>query len=220
MNISVSASLVTQKLVGMVLSPQSWQATQTHNAAAFAYFNSKSPPALDIYSPDSQTPYYQSTNAQAGFDLKGNPCTAFSTSGNDSCPLRYDITLKSRIFQNANWIDTLHFALSFRPASAGLILNTNTSQFTFDLVRNLNDQSVESACISINGIYDANSNLCSAKITKSVATCIGGQTYRGPAANNGANNCDNKTTALTKCASSQVVKGFDIKGNPICGAPL
>ncbi len=220
MNVSVSASLVKQKLVGMILSPQSWQATQTHNSLAFAGFNPDHPPTLNIYAPDSSTAFYQPTNAAAGFDLKGNPCTGFSTNGNDACPLRYDITLKSRVFQNANWIDTLHFALSFRPASAGLILNTSTAQFTFDLVRNLNDQSVESACISISGQYDANTNSCSQKITKSVASCAGSQTYRGPASNGGSTNCDNKTATPTACTGSQVVKGFDVNNNPVCGAPL
>lgn len=220
MNVSVSASLVKQKLVGMILSPQSWQATQTHNSGAFVNFDSSHPPTLDIYTPDSNTPFYQPTNAQAGFDLKGNPCTTYSANGNDTCPFRYDITLKSRVFQNANWIDTLHFALTFTPASAGLILNTSTTQFTFDLVRNLNDQSVESACISISGLYDAETNSCSAKITKSVATCGGSQTYRGPASNNGSTNCDNKTAAPTACTGSQVVKGFDVNNNPVCGAPL
>lgn len=220
MNVSVSASLVKQKLIGMILSPQSWQATQDHNNTAFTSFNSNQPPLLDIYSPDSSNPFYPSTNIQAGFDLKGNPCTEFRSSGNDNCPLRYEIQLKNRVFQNANWLDTLHFELSFKPESAGLILNAKAAQFTFDLVRNLNEQSVESACISISGLYDANTNSCSVQITRSVATCAGNQTYRGPAVNNGANNCDTKTTTASTCTGSQVVKGFDGNGNPVCGAPL
>lgn len=220
MNVSVSASLVKQKLVGLILSPQSWQATQTHNSQAFANFDPTHPPMLNIYTLDSSTPFYQPTNMEAGFDLKGNPCTGFSANGNDNCPLRYDITLKSRAFQNANWIDTLHFELSFKPASSGLILNASNAQFTFDLVRNLNDQSVESACISISGIYDAETNSCSAKITKSVATCGGSQTYRGPASNGGNTNCDGKTTAPTACTASQVIKGFDVNNNPVCGTPI
>lgn len=219
-NLSTSANLVKQKLVGLILSPQSWQATQTHNSAEFANFNSNHPPTLNIYAPDSSTAYYQVTNPTAGFDLKGNPCTSFSANGNDSCPLRYDIKLKSRVFQNANWIDTLHFELSFKPASSGLILNAGTNQFTFDLVRNLNDQSVESACISINGIYDTQTNSCSAKITKSVASCAGGLTYRGPAANTSDTNCDSKTSTPTACTGSQVIKGFDSNRNPMCGNPI
>lgn len=220
MNVSVSASLVKQKLVGLILSPQSWQATQTHNSQAFANFNPNNPPTLNIYTPGSSTAFYQPTDSAAGFDLKGNPCTGFSANGNDSCPLRYDITLRSRVFQNANWIDTLHFALSFKPASSGLILNTSTAQFTFDLVRNLNDQSVEAACISISGVYDAATNACSEKITKPVAACGGGETYRGPASNAGSTNCDIKTTAPTACAGGQVIKGFGPNGNPTCGTPL
>ena len=78
MNVSVSASLVKQKLVGMILSPQSWQATQANNSQAFTNFNVNLPPTINIYTPDSNTAFYQPTDSGAGFDLKGNPCTGFS----------------------------------------------------------------------------------------------------------------------------------------------
>lgn len=224
MNVAVSANLVKQKLVGMVMSPSIWQATQKKNTSVFENTSQKNS-SINIYMPNSQpgssspTLYYQPTNPQAGFDLKGNPCTTFSPNGNNDCPLRYDITLKSYAMVNGNRIDTLHFALSFRPASSDLILRTDTSEFTFDLARNLNEQSVESACISVNGTYDGNTNACSVKVTKSVDTCKNGQTYRGPASNDQGTNCDNKTVAVTSCAANQVIKGFDQNGNPICGAP-
>ena len=225
MNVAVSASIVKEKLVGLVLSPLSWQATQAHNPQAFSGLSSagqpsggvSAPPSLDIYTPDSSTAYYQATNGQAGFDLKGNPCTGFSANGNDECPFRYEITLSNRVFQNANWIDTLHFALSFKPASSGLILNTGNSQFTFDLVRNLNDQSVEASCISIKGVYHPDTNSCSEKMTNAVATCDSGKTYRGPASNSTSGNCDIKTSSPTACAAGQVIKGFDSSGSPFCG---
>jgi type II secretory pathway pseudopilin PulG len=220
MSVSVSASLVKQKLVGLVLAPQSWQATQAHNSQAFASFDPDHPVTLDIYSQDSNDPFYRTTNPEAGFDLKGNPCTSFSMNGNDNCPFRYDITLKSRVFQNGNWIDTLHFALNFRPSSAGFVLNATANQFTFDIVRNLNDQSVEAACISIKGVYNASTNSCTAKITRSVASCGVSQTYRGPGLNSGASNCDNKVVAQKACSGNQVIKGFGNDGDPICGAPL
>jgi hypothetical protein len=220
MNISVSANLVKQRLVGVVLSPQSWQITQNQNSAAFAAFSPDRPPALDIYTPDSNTPYYKVTDATAGFDLKGIPCNDFRATGNDLCPIRYDITLKNRVFQNGNWIDTLHFALQFKPSSTKVFLKTEDAQYTFDLVRNLNDQSVEYACISMNGKYDATTNTCSTTLTKTVTVCTGGKTYRGPAANGGSSNCDDRTVATTSCSGSQVVKGFSTNGSPICGAPL
>lgn len=220
MNVSVSASLVKQKLIGLILAPQSWQATQNYNNAAFTNFNPNLPPNLDIYSPGLSNLYYPSTNEQAGFDLNGNPCLSFRSSGNDNCPLRYQIQLKNRVYQNANWVETLHFELVFKPESTGLILNVTTAQFTFDLVRNLNDQSVEAACISISGRYDATTNSCSEKITRPVQTCGSNQTYRGPAVNSAGSYCDTKTTTVTTCNGSHVVKSFGTDGNPICGAAI
>lgn len=230
MNVRVSANLVKQKLVGMVLAPQSWQVTQNHNIDAFKSFNLDRPPRINIYAPDSSV-FYKSTDESAGFDLKGNPCTGFGgqqtstgslrSVGNDSCPLRYVITLKDhRVDPNGNWIDKLHFELHFKPASSELVLNPKSPELTFELVRNLNDQSVEAACISISGRYDANSNSCSVKITKPAAVCGANQTYRGPATNESATNCDNKVLPTTVCAGTQVVKGFNADGSSICGAPI
>lgn len=221
MNIVASANLVKQRLVGLIMAPQSWQTTQAHNSSAFAYPGANSAPLpLNVYMPGASTPYYAGSNQEAGFDLQGNPCLGFRTSGNDSCPFRYEITVQSRVFQNGNWIDTLHFDLSFRPSSPELVLNDKSPNFTFNLVRNLNDQSVESACISINGVYSADTNSCSVSITRTVAACSGNQTYRGPASNAGSTNCDTKSIAVTACAPPQVVKGFNMNGNPICGAAL
>lgn len=221
MNVSVSAKLVKQKLVGIILSPQSWQLTQTKNSAAFADFTPGGPtPMLNIYTPASSLPYYEPTNSRAGFDLNGNPCFTFTALGDDKCPLRYNITLKNRDFQNGNWIDTLHFDLSFKPHSPMLALNTSSNEFTFDLVRNLNDLSVEAACQSISGIYNASTNSCSTKITTSVTACGSGRTYRGPAMNVSQTNCDSKAIPTTACVGSQVVKGFTVYGVPICGVPL
>ncbi|MBC7458324.1 MAG: type II secretion system protein [Bdellovibrionaceae bacterium] len=221
-NVLLSANLVKQKLVGMILSPQSWQITQTNNTQAFTNFSPSVPPTLNIYTPDSSGSmlYYQPTNPGAGFDLKGNTCTQFNINGNDACPLRYDITLKNRVFQNGNWIDTLHFELSFAPASPALKLNAKSPQLTFDLVRNLNDLSVESACVSISGVYNAAENSCSVKVTKEVADCVNGTTYRGPATNAASSNCDNKAVPAASCAGNWVVKGFNNSGNPVCGESL
>lgn len=219
MNLSATANLVKQKLVGLVLAPQSWQVTQARNSTVFATFNPASPAILDIFSVDATTPYYQASHPWAGFDMKGRPCMGFTPSGNDLCPLRYEITLKNRTFQNGNWIDTLHFELLFRPAK-GLALKTSSEEFSFDLVRNLNDQSAESACIAVRGVYNAKSNACTVKLTESVSPCANNQTYRGPALNGGASRCDNRTIASTSCANGKVVKGFDANGTPLCGAPL
>ncbi len=220
MNVSVSANLVKQKLVGLVSAPKSWQKTQVGNSAAIISFVASSPPSLDIYTPDSVTPYYAATNPYAGFDLNGNTCTSFSTTGNDACPFHYDIRLQARVFQNGNWIDTIRFTLSFRPATSALVLNAADPAFSFDLVRNLNEQSVEAACISMLGIYNAETNQCSVKITNAVAPCTGGDTYRGPAVNVASNNCDAITGAGLICAPTQVVKGFNSSGDPVCGDPL
>lgn len=221
MNVSVSASLIKQKLVGIILSPQSWQVTQIKNSRAFSQFTEANPPSIDIYNPDSTLPYYQTTDVTAGFDLKGNPCAGFdAVSGNDNCPFRYEINLTKSYIQNGNWIHTLHFSLLFKPASAQMILNAGSPLFTFDLTRNIDEKSVETACTLVNGYYDASMNSCSVQVTKPVPVCNSGMTYRGPAANQAANNCDLKKVNLTACNTPDVVKGFSQIGTPICGAPL
>lgn len=220
MNVLVSANLVKQKLVGIVLAPQSWQITQAHNTAAFASFNPAQPSTLDIYTPDSTAAYYAPSNPRAGFDLKGTPCDGFSYNGNDSCPFRYVITLKNHVFQNGNWIDTLHFELNFKTLSTELKLNAAAPEFTFDLVRNLNEQSVESACVSINGVYNDANNACSMQLTKAVPPCTGNQTYRGPASVNGASNCETKSITARACIPGEVIKGFTANGTAYCGTPL
>ena len=226
MNVAVSANVVKQKLVGLVLSPHSWQKTQINNSASFAAAGAGGSGEhvaqvipLSIYSPDSNEPFYDGTNPSAGFDLHGKPCASFSSAGNDACPFRYQISLKSRVFQNGNWIDTLHFKLFFSPKSQNLKLNASSPVYTFDLVRNLNDQSAEQACVSIHGTYNADTNACSVQITKPVAACGAAQTYRGPAANATSSNCETVRTVVTSCAGSQVIKGFSASGTPNCGAP-
>ncbi|HWU44175.1 MAG TPA: hypothetical protein VN132_12075, partial [Bdellovibrio sp.] len=88
MNLTITAQQVKQKLMGLVLAPQSWQAIQTYNAPAFAMFpdpavttTTVSPPTsfptLDLYEPNSTAPYYKTSDHNAGFDLRGNPCTSF-----------------------------------------------------------------------------------------------------------------------------------------------
>lgn len=219
MNVTVSANIIKQKLVGMIIAPQSWQATQTRNSQAFANFNGSTRPLLDIYAANSTTVFYQSTNPQAGFDFNGKTCHTFSTQGNDTCPFRYAVTLKNRVFQNGNWIDTLNFELVFKPSSQ-LVLNTSSPEYTFDLVRNFNDNSVESACVAVKGVYNASLNTCTERLTPTVTGCPSNQTFRGPAKNGSSTHCDTRTVAQTTCSSGKLIKGFDSRGNPICGDPL
>jgi Na+-transporting NADH:ubiquinone oxidoreductase subunit NqrC len=224
MNVGVVAGLIKQKLVGMVLAPDSWQATQTNNPHAFtdtgAGGQSPQSPMLDIYLPQVTQPYYQASNSRAGFDAKGNACNEFSNEGNDACPFRYEITVLSHTQQNGNWIDKLHFHLLFRPRSKETVLNAESSNYTFDLVRNLDDRSIESACVSVNGVYHSESNDCSVTLTKAVTSCPTGQTYRGPATDAQSSNCAPRSVATQSCSGSNVIKGFDSDRNPICGAPL
>lgn len=226
MNLSTSVSAVKEKLTGLVVSPQSWQTIQSRNASAFTGpIDPEHLPSLDIYLPSSgagagTTAYYSSSNPTAGFDMKGKPCTGFNPDiGNDACPIHYDVSLKSRVFQNSNWIDTVKFSLKYRPATAGLQVNVNAADYSFDLVRNLDPQSAESACIAIGGNYITSENSCSKRLTKDYPACRGVNTFRGLASGPGGGNCEAKAIVATSCPGSQVIKGFR-ESRPICGEPL
>lgn len=227
LDVSVAANLVKQKLMGIVLSPESWQITQEKNPTAFQAYKANNP-KLDLYIPgDSSAPYYQSSNPKSGFDLKGKPCTDFGSdpkvsgsTGNDNCPFRYDITLEGHQNINGAWFDTIHFQLSFKPRTANFLLNTDNTDLSFSLQRNVDSQSVETACISLNGTYNYKTNSCSTQLTTPVAACGEGKTYRGPAGSSGKSNCDSRAITATVCSSDKVVKGFDDRGNVVCGAPL
>ncbi|MGZ5280041.1 MAG: type IV pilus modification PilV family protein, partial [Pseudobdellovibrionaceae bacterium] len=114
MNIQAVADQIKQRLVGAVISPNSWQITQARNTQAFSNSifaqsggmptNYDLYPSLDLYVAGSTTAYYPATNPKSGFDIAGNPCMAFDAeNGNDGCPFRYEVKLARHIFQNGNW---------------------------------------------------------------------------------------------------------------------
>lgn len=230
MNIHAVADQIKQRLVGAVISPNSWQLTQNYNTRAFAdpvfsqgngngpAANSEAYPKLNLYIAGSSGIYYETNNPNAGFSPAGVPCTNFDAqNGNDACPFRYDIRLVRHVYQNGNWIDTVRFELTFKPASSKYILNSKKSQYTFDLVRNLDEKSVESSCIALNGQYNANTGECSVRITRATSCAQNSGAYRGPAAN-GGQSCETPRAASLACGTGQVIKGFDARGTPQCAA--
>lgn len=222
LNVTVIADQIKTKLVGIVISPDSWQRIQSNNQSAFGYANtpSSTKPGLNLYLADPliTQPYYKASQATAGFDPSGNPCSEDnpfdSVDGSDSCPFHYDVTLKSRTYVNNNWLDTVHFEMMFKPATSKLVLNTKATQYTFDIVRNFNDRSVESACISVNGNFSSTSARCSTLLTPNV-NCQITTAYRGPGAQGGSA-CGERTQNFT-CPQGSVMKGVNGNGDPVCG---
>lgn len=216
-NVSAVADQIKQRLLGAVLGPDSWQATQAHNSNAFApgVDVEKLQPQLNIYlRKDDTLPYYDLSNPQAGFNLQGDPCTKFNTEvGDDTCPFRYDVRLVKRVFQNNNnWIDTIRFALVFKPASSKLIFfnNAKNENYNFELARNLDGKSIEESCIAMKGIYTQNTNSCNVQITQETR-CPDGSVYKGP-----GEGCAAPVLAQQGCPTGVAVRGFDSAGKPIC----
>jgi hypothetical protein len=178
---------------------------------------------LNLYQAGTGTaPYYSSTDPTSGFDMFGNPCVSpnlFDPQlGNDLCPFHYDVTLVSRVYQNHNWLETVHFALSYKPQTSGQSLNTSAPQYSFDLVRNFNSQSVEQSCISVNGNYNSATASCTVSITQDTSCGTGGA-FVGPSASSSSGTCGRLALAQS-CASGTVLKGFGSDGTPICGPPI
>lgn len=224
-------------LVGAVMSPQSWQVIQKRNAKAFAYQPqyppNDQPPAgggptqttlplmmqsLDIYLVDSELPYYPATDSRAGFTMQGQPCgtrdmkVAFNPDkGNDNCPFRYNVYLLSHVQHNGVWVDTVRFELLFRPEKSSLVINEKSDRYTFNLVRNVDENNVEATCKSIKGTYDKKTGSCSVELAEEVK-CPTGQGYRG----SGGTSCVVMKSASKTCTGGQSITGFDQEGNPIC----
>lgn len=217
------ARLMKQKLLNLVLTPASWQNIQTKNSEKFSTFNPSSPFLINIYQADGSTPYYKSENPVVGFDYLANPCSQFvsdmTLEGSDSCPFRYEILLKNKTQVNGSWVETIRFTLLYHPKSSDIIFNSNAPEFNFDIARNFNEQSVESTCISIGGIYENIKNECSKKISNPISNCGTGKVIKSQ--NNNANsNCDTAMVPTKSCTSGQVIKGFNSQGQPLCGSPL
>ena len=259
-NVQATAEQIKQKLIGAVISPDSWQLTQSYNSAAFTTVTSLSSapisggtgtsshltqgqqssmtatsstsstadtnltttevayPSLDIHLAGQSPSLFYSPSSTAGFNMQGEPCNAYDDSaGNDECPFHYNIQLVKHILQNGNWIDTLRFTLSYRPASLNASLNTAQSLYSFDIDRNFNEKSVETSCISIGGTFNAATGECSSKITPIVdCTTTTARAYIGPHLASGTSHCQTAQIAATPCGSHQAISGFTSGGSPQC----
>jgi hypothetical protein len=206
LNLPVIAQQIKQKLVGAILSPQSWEITQRNNASIFKGFTAGTGQAdkLDIFLTDPERAYYPSREATAGFDLHANPCSGFdSLQGNDDCPFHYEIALIDRKKVNNNWVDTVQLTLSFRPRSSNLVLKTSGPEYSFILSRNFPET-------SLGGLM----------LMTMEDQCSGATAYRGPVENKQKTKCDPSYTKPISCGTGKVIKSFDRQGSPLCGNPI
>ncbi len=223
MNVQAVADQITMKLKGALISPESWAKTFSSNhIGATGTMNLP----LDIYILDGNDastatkPFYRAGDSAAGFDIRGNPCQSFEAkTGNDACPFHYDISLISHTSQNGNWIDKIHFGLTYKPKSLnGAVLNTAAAKYNFDFTRNWDDRSVEKSCISVNGTYDIPSGKCTVKLTTPVDCnpSAAGTAYKGPNGGTNTANCETLRAPATACGTNMAIAGFSAQGAPIC----
>jgi hypothetical protein len=224
LGITLGAERARAMIRGIVQDPRSWAATQTANASAFTAFDPSSPPALKLLLTDG-TVYYNSKDPHAGFSPAGVPCTTSSSpSGNgsalaadaDLCPFRYDITLKNHEQINGIWVDTVRAELRYSGTKRAF--NTLAERYTFNLRRNFDDASAESACVSLGGDFNLDTGSCSTQVTQA-ATCSGSTYVRGPATTGASAPCATASPEHVTCPAGTVIKKFD-GGNPVCGYPL
>lgn len=184
---------------------------------------------LNIYGLNPVDAYYSPTNARAGFDSNGEPCITYNPNGNDECPFRVEIRLIDHQLVNGAWVDTLRFGLKYRPLNQKTSFNPAIAEFNFQISRNVDIKSAESACLAINGTYYPDTNKCSIQLTKTSTACQTGYTYSGPEGETIDNvsggtssdtHCTQKVVLSQACQTGTVIKGFDEQGRPICGAAL
>lgn len=227
MNVRSNALQIKQKLIGAIMSPDSWQVTQARNPRAFSAYTSNGQtrsqggssdgPLLDLFIPGSSVPFYASSVSTAGFDLAGETCKTFNAiDGNEKCPFRVEVRLKNRYLQDSSWVDVVGFKMLFKPGQENLVFKNSGSDFEFDLVRNLNSQSVQASCEALGGTYNSSSKTCSVSFAQEVRCSASNQSYRGPA----SGGCATRAITPTRCETGAVIRGFDSRGNPICVKPI
>jgi len=234
-NVQSTAEQIKQKLLGAVISPDSWAATSGHNSSAFSSPHVLSTatavstdlyPSLDLYLSNGSAPptlLYRSTDPQAGFNLQGDACSPFnSVSGNDECPFRYEVKLIKHQMQNTNWIDTIRFELSFKPATLNMVLNTGQSLFSFNIDRNFDAKSIETSCVALSGNYT--SGKCSVMLTPVVTCSSGAKAFAGLSSGGSASGgsggstsgCESPSISPVACGSNSAISGFSSSGSPQC----
>jgi len=221
-NVAVVADKIKNTLVGLVISPAAWQTTETYCPTAFhaqpSGGSNSNALRLALYlDPAASSPYYDSRVPTAGFDRHGDPCNGFSMNGSDTCPFRYDLQLKSRTVVNGTYVDTVHFQFYYKPQSHSSTLNGDRAEYTFDLTRNYDQQSVETSCILVGGHFDTTTGSCSTWLTQDSRCSTTNGVLSGPSPTSTQANCATTTMSQSTCPTNTAVTGFTQTGTPVCG---
>ncbi len=230
-DLSSSAFKIKENLMTAFNSKMGWTRTKNENQTKIALFNSGAsgaggspssatltPIKIDIYSGDNPNPVVVADQPTVGFTFDGQICTGFNENeGNDLCPFRYEISLKTVTQTTSDTIIKVMAFLKFKPADSKYVLNTLKSDFTFEYTPSFESQSANDMCLAIGGYYNTQNLTCTHNITNNSANCPSGNSYRGPAAESNLN-CDQTKPASTTCTANQYVVFDQATNEPSCKA--
>lgn len=117
---------IRDSLLSAVASDSAWAMTRSKNAV----MNCVTPEqtycrtgvfdrATIVLYDGSGNAIYNSTNPSAGYRMDGAPCNSFSSSGNDQCPLRVNVSWRSTCGSDgcSKWEDFVSIIFEYRPSS-------------------------------------------------------------------------------------------------------
>lgn len=183
---------IRQSLTSAIASDSAWTVTRSRNTGMICatktqlYCQPGGSQRKDFALYDAEgVLIFDSTNPAAGFRFDGTPCTTFSRSGNDLCPLRVNLKWRSACMvtgcEGAEDFVTVLF--EFFPASNDKKYPFNPANFNQVEVGRRSLQVSESpilACSRIGKVfigYEQSYNGLSAD----AGGCVGYQAFRGPA---------------------------------------
>ena len=132
-------TVTAQNFMTLVNNEQAWTNTISANANAMKCLAARTPCTVGgqangkaltnvpfaIFDAAGKQPIYDATNPASGFTMSGVPCSLFSAQGNDSCPIRYNLTW-SAICTNGNCVKPqvlVSATFVYAPRTSRIVLN-------------------------------------------------------------------------------------------------
>ncbi len=172
--------------------------------------------------------------ANEGFDISGNRCTSFDAiNGHESCIFKFVITANcsgpcgitqypaGMIVAPSPKIQ-VQATIQFKPLRAimGSAVNVTSTQYTFNFIRGNQDGSLAKYCSSLNGIFDAKTNICAAPGTVPAdfdcTVLAGPHAWFAGFAADGTPQCANDSKVGVGCSDTTAIVGYMPDGSVVC----
>lgn len=155
------------------------------------------------------------SQANLGFREDGTACNTFnSTTGNDSCPYRFDVSWRPICpgggLPCVNPQSRFTGTLRYKPANQKSTI-VNQTKYNFQIFPAKLDSTLEGSCKAINGTFDGNTGQC---VLPMAGLCPPNQVVVSVNTTNNTKNCDYLIKNV--CSAGQAIDFVDANGNVVC----